>query len=210
MSESITPLVMGTIVFVASLVSLRLGLSVAIIEIVLGAIGGALGLHAQDWMVYLASFGGITLTFLAGTEIDTALMKEKFKESFLIGFLSFLAPFAAVAAYTYFIAGWSVQASLLAGIALSTTSLAVVYSVLVETGLAKTHVGKLLMSSTFITDMGTALALSVLFVRPTWYTLVFIVVSIVVIVFATRFSHIVFDNPRLKNKVIEPEIKYVV
>ncbi|MBI2852767.1 MAG: cation:proton antiporter [Chloroflexi bacterium] len=209
MSDSIIPLVMGTIVLLASLISLKLGLSVAIIEILLGAAGGSLGLHAQDWMIYLASFGGITLTFLAGTEIDTRLMREKFKESFLIGFFSFLAPFVVVAAYTYFIDHWSLPASLLAGTALSTTSLAVVYSVLVETGLAKTQVGKLLMSSTFITDMGTALALSILFVKPTLYTLIFIFVSIAAVVFATKFSHLVFDNPHLKNKVVEPEIKYV-
>jgi Kef-type K+ transport system membrane component KefB len=209
MSENIIPLAMGVIVLLASLISLKLGLSVAIIEIILGAIGGSLGLHTQDWMTYLAGFGGITLTFLAGTEIDTKLMKEKFKESFLIGFFSFLAPFVVVSTYTYLVAHWSLQASLLAGTALSTTSLAVVYSVLVETGLAKTQIGKLLMSSTFITDMGTALALSILFMKPTIYTLVFIVVSIVVIVLATKFSHLVFDNPRLKNKVVEPEIKYL-
>ena len=209
MSDSIIPLVMGVIVLVASLISLKLGLSVAIIEILLGAVGGSFGLHMQDWMTYLASFGGITLTFLAGTEIDTKLMKEKFKESFLIGFFSFLAPFVVVAGYAYFVAHWSLQASLLAGTALSTTSLAVVYSVLVETGLAKTQVGKLLMSSTFITDMGTALALSIIFIKPTLYTLVFVAVSIVVIIFATKFSHLIFDNPRLKNKVVEPEIKYV-
>lgn len=209
MNESLIPLVAGIIVFLSSLISLKLGLSVAIIEIALGAIGGYLGLHVQDWMTYLAGFGGITLTFLAGTEIDAGLMKEKFKESFLIGFFSFLAPFLAVAAYTYFLAHWSLQASLLAGTALSTTSLAVVYSVLVETGLAKTRVGKLLMASTFVTDMGTALALSILFVKPTLYTLLFVAASIVVIIFATKFSHLVFHNPRLKNKVIEPEIKYL-
>ncbi len=209
MSDGIIPLVMGIIVLVASLISLKLGLSVAIIEILLGAVGGSLGLHVQDWMTYLAGFGGITLTFLAGTEIDTQLMREKFKESFLIGLFSFLVPFVVVIAYTYFFVHWSLQASLLAGTALSTTSLAVVYSVLVETGLAKTQVGKLLMSSTFITDMGTALALSIIFVRPTLYTVVFIVVSIVVIVLATKFSHLIFDNPLLKNKVVEPEMKYV-
>jgi Kef-type K+ transport system membrane component KefB len=209
MSDNIIPLAMGIIVLLASLISLKLGLSVAIIEILLGAVGGSIGLHTQDWMTYLAGFGGITLTFLAGTEIDTRLMKEKFKESFLIGFFSFLAPFAVVAAYTYFIAHWSLQASLLAGTALSTTSLAVVYSVLVETGLSKTQIGKLLMAATFITDMGTALALSILFMKPTIYTLVFIVVSIIVIFLATKFSHLVFDNPKLKNKVVEPEIKYL-
>ncbi|MCK7508306.1 MAG: cation:proton antiporter [Desulfobacterales bacterium] len=70
-----------------------LGLSVAIIEITLGTIAGNLGLKTEEWMLYIAQFGGIILTYLAGTEIDTKLFKEKFKESFLIGFFSFLAPF---------------------------------------------------------------------------------------------------------------------
>ena len=200
---------MGIIVLVASLVSLKLGISVAIIEILLGAIGGQFGLQTQDWVTYLAGFGGILLTFLAGTEIDTDLMKENFKGSFLIGFSSFLLPFLGVAAYTYFVAHWTVQAALLAGTALSTTSLAVVYSVLVESGLNKTQVGKTIMSCTFITDISTALALSILFIKPNLYTLVFIVASIVLIYFATKFSHLVFDHPALKNKVVEPEIKYL-
>ena len=202
-------LVAGILVFISSLISLRVGLSVAIIEILLGAIAGNLGVQPDDWMLYLASFGGILLTFLAGTEIDTKLMKERFKESFLIGTFSFLLPFIVVFLYTYYISGWSLPASLIAGTALSTTSLAVVYSVLVETDLSKTKIGKLIMASTFITDMGTAIALSILFIKPTLYTGVFISVSLGVIYFAEKFSHYVFDNPKLKNKVIEPEIKYI-
>lgn len=206
---NIIPLFVGTIIFLASLISLYTGFSVAIIEILLGAVAGNLGLRAEDWMIHVAGLGGIILTFLSGTEIDIPLMKEKFKESFLIGFFSFLAPFTGVTLYTYYVSHWSLQASLIAGTALSTTSLAVVYSVLVETGLSRTHIGKLLMASTFITDMGTALVLSILFVKPTFYTVIFIIISIVVIFGATKFSHYVFHNPKLKNKVIEPEIKYL-
>lgn len=84
-----------------------------------------------------------------------------------------------------------------------------VYSVLVETNLSKTEIGKLLMASTFITDMVTAIALSILFITPNIYTILFRGISLIVIVFAVKFSHIVFDNPRLKNKVVEPEIKYL-
>jgi Kef-type K+ transport system membrane component KefB len=209
MKADVIPLIVGAIVFLSSLISLKLGLSVAIVEIVLGAAAGNLGLKPEEWMTYMAGFGGIILTFLAGTEIDTRLMKEKFKASFLIGMLSFLLPFAAVFLYTYFAAGWTYKASLIAGTALSTTSLAVVYSVLVETGLSSTAVGKLLMASTFITDMGTALALSVLFIKPTLYTLIFLSVSLNIIYLADKLSRHVFINPLLKNKVIEPEIKYI-
>lgn len=209
MTADIIPLIAGLIILGASLISLRLGLSVAIIEILLGAAAGNLGFKTEPWMLYLASFGGITLTFLAGTEIDTELMKEKLSPSLLIGLSSFILPFIGVALYTYYVAGWTLQAALIAGTALSTTSLAVVYSVLVETGLSQTEVGKLLMSSTFVTDMGTALALSILFVKPTLYTAIFILVSIVAIYLAAKFSHLVFDNPKYKDKVVEPEIKYI-
>ncbi|MCL5959768.1 MAG: cation:proton antiporter [Chloroflexi bacterium] len=209
MNPDITPLVVGFLVLLASLISLRVGLSVAIVEIAVGAVAGNLGVKPEDWMLYLAGFGGVLLTFLAGTEIDTVLMKEKLKESLLIGSLSFLLPFVAVFLFTYYVVAWDYSAALIAGTALSTTSLAVVYSVLVETNLSQTQIGKITMAATFVTDMGTALALSVLFIRPTLYTAIFVVVSVAVIVVATKFSHFVFDNPVLRNKVIEPEIKYI-
>jgi len=202
-------MIIGVMIFLASLISLKLGLSVAIVEIVLGAIAGNLGLQPESWMTYVASLGGIVLTFLAGTEIDRKLFKARFKESFLIGFFSFLVPFIGAGLYAFFIAGWSYNASIIAGLALSTTSLAVIYSVLVETGLNKEEIGKFLMAATFVTDMGTVLALSIIFMKPTLYTLIFIVVSILVVWLATKFSHMIFHHPRLKNKVIEPEIKYL-
>jgi Kef-type K+ transport system membrane component KefB len=209
MQPDFVPLAVGLLVLVSSLISLRLGLSVAIIEIILGALAGNFGMETEEWMVYLAGFGGVLLTFLAGTEIDTRILKERFSASFGIGVLSFFLPFSGVFLACYYVIGWSYGASLIAGIALSTTSLAVVYSVLLETGLSGTEIGKLLMAATFVTDMGTALALSILFVKPTLYTLVFVLVSIGVIYVAVRYSHIVFGHPRLKDKVIEPEIKYV-
>jgi Kef-type K+ transport system membrane component KefB len=197
-------------IFIASLISLRVGLAVAIVELIVGAIFGNLGfLHATDWMTMIASFGGILLTFMAGTEIDTRVMREKYKESFLIGFFSFLVPFVGASLYTYFIAGWNLQAALIAGIALSTTSLAVVYSVLLETDIPDVNLIKIVLAATFITDMLTVIVLSILFIKPDWYTLLFIIVSIVVIILASKYSKNIFNHEKLKNKVIEPEIKYI-
>lgn len=209
MNGDLVPLIMGGLVLLCSLISLRLGISVAIIEILLGTVAGNLGLQTEAWMIYIAKFGGIVLTYLAGTEIDTRLMKEKFKESFLIGSLSFLAPFIGTFLYCYLVAEWSYHAALIAGTALSTTSLAVVYSVLVESGLNKTEIGKLLMASTFVTDMGTALALILLFAKFTIYTLIFYGVCFAVIYFVDQFSVYILLNRKYINKVIEPEIKYI-
>lgn len=83
-------LILVIVILLSSLISLRLGLAVAIIELIIAAIFGNLGiLHVTDWMTIIATFGGILLTFMAGTEIDTHVMREKYKESFLIGFFSF-------------------------------------------------------------------------------------------------------------------------
>ncbi|MFZ3072357.1 MAG: cation:proton antiporter [Thermodesulfobacteriota bacterium] len=209
MQPDIIPLIAGLIILASSLISLKLGLSVAIIEILIGSIAGNLGVRAEEWMLYFAGFGGIVLTFLAGAEVDAKLFREKFKESFLIGFFSFLAPFVCAFLFAYFIAGWSLPASLIAGVALSETSIAVVYSVLQETNLSGNPAGNILMAATFVTNTLTALALSIIFIKPTLYTAIFIAVSVGVVFLATAFSHYVFENPRLKNKVVEPEIKYV-
>lgn len=160
-------------------------------------------------MIYIASFGGILLTFLAGVEIDVDLMKDNFKESFTIGFLSFLIPFVIVFLVTYYIIGWELNPALLTSTALSETSIAVVYSVLTQKGLFKYKIRKLIMVATFITDICTAIALSVLFTKFDIYTLLFYVVSLAVLVMAYYKSDLFFENPLFKNKIGELEIKYV-
>ena len=165
----------------ASLVSIRLGVSVAIVEILVGVVAGNyLGVSAggETWLPFLAGIGSVVLTFLAGAEIDPVAMRKTWKASASIGLVSFLAPFLAAWAFTAVVLGWSWDASLLAGVALSTTSVAVVYVVLIETGASKTPTGKLILSACFITDLGTALALSLLFVRPNEY--IFLLLAAVV------------------------------
>src|SRR3990170_2654569 len=171
--------ILGLLILVASMVSVELAISVAIIEIALGVVAGNfLGVTSTPWIDFIAAVASIVLTFLAGAEVDAKVLRERAKESVLIGVLSFLLPFLGVGLFAYYVAGWDLRQSQIAGIALSTTSLAVVYAVLVETGLAKTEIGKVIMAATFITDLGTALALSLLFIRPSPFLLLFVAVSI--------------------------------
>ena len=194
------------LIFLASVISVEAAFSAAIIEIAAGVLAGNfLGLHPAPWMDFLAAFGGILLTFLAGAEVDPAILKDKLKESLLIGGFSFVVPYLAAIAYCYWVAGWTLQASLIAGCALSTTSLAVVYAVLVETGLTDSAIGKIIMASTFVTDMGTALALSLTFAEGSLRTLWFLVGSAAIIAVAPRYLPRIFE--RYGARVIEPEIK---
>jgi Kef-type K+ transport system membrane component KefB len=208
LDPNLIALIILTAIFIASLISVRFAISVAIIEIAMGAIvGNIFQIQPPDWMIFLATFGSILLTFLAGAEVDPKVMKEKFKESMLIGVFSFAVPFVATLLYCHYVAKWDWKAAEIAGCALSTTSLAVIYAVLVETGLTKTKLGKIIMASCFITDIGTAAALSILFSDYNWKSFIFIAVSVVLILIAPKLFPKIFK--RYEERVIEPDIKFI-
>jgi Kef-type K+ transport system membrane component KefB len=196
-------------VLLASMVSVEVGISVALIELALGVgLGNTFSLDPNaGWLVFIASFASVVLTFLAGAEVDPDDFRERFGASMAIGVVSFLGPFVAATLIALGPLGWTTKASLIAGTALSTTSLAVVYAVLVETGLNTVRVGKLIMSACFVTDMCTVIALSVIFIKPTVWFPVFLVVSVALIVLLPKLSPWFFG--RYGDRVIEPEIKLV-
>jgi Kef-type K+ transport system membrane component KefB len=199
---------LGAIVLVASVVSVELGLTVALVELTLGVVAGnVFGIHSQSWLDFVASFASVVLTFLAGMEVDPGYMRRRLEASVGIGFASFAGPFVVASLVAYFLLDWTARASLIAGTALSTTSLAVVYAVLVERGLTDTAIGKLLMSATFVTDLCTAVALSAIFVKPNLWFPLFLVVSVALVLALPRLAPWFFG--RYGDRVIEPEIKLV-
>lgn len=200
--------VLAAVVLIASVVSVELGVTVALVELTLGvAAGNLFHLQTQEWLDFIAKFGSIVLTFLAGMEVDPAYMRRRLGASLGIGVVSFIGPFIVASAIAYLVLDWSTRASLIAGTALSTTSLAVVYAVLVERGLTDTSIGKLLMSATFVTDLCTALALSAIFIKPNLWFPVFLAGSVLLIVVLPRVAPWFFG--RYGDRVIEPEIKLV-
>ncbi len=196
-------------ILLGSMVSVEVGVSVALIELALGiALGNTFHLNADaSWLVFIASFASVVLTFLAGAEVDPDYFRERFRAAVTIGVVSFAGPFVVATLIALGPLGWTTKASLIAGTALSTTSLAVVYAVLVETGLNTVRVGKLIMSACFVTDMCTVIALSVIFIKPTAWFPVFLAVSVAVIVALPKLSPWFFA--RYGDRVIEPEIKIV-
>jgi Kef-type K+ transport system membrane component KefB len=204
---AVAALLAGTIL-VASMISVEVGLSVALIELLAGVlVGNAFHVDVPGWLAFIGSFAGIVLTFLAGAEVDVPQLRREWKSSFSIGLISFFAPFAVVGLLCYYALDWSRRQSEIGGLALSTTSLAVVYAVLVETGLNRELVGKRLMSATFVTDIATVLGLTVLFIKPTVWIAPFAVVSVALIVALPKLSPWFFS--RYGDRVIEPEIKLV-
>jgi Kef-type K+ transport system membrane component KefB len=200
--------VLAGVILVASIVSVELGVTVALLELALGVVvGNVFHLHSQEWLDFIASFASIVLTFLAGMEVDPDYMRDRARATVGIGVVSFAGPFVISALAAYFLLDWTGRASLIAGTALSTTSLAVVYAVLVERGLTDTGIGKFLMSATFVTDLCTALALSAIFIKPNIWFPAFLVVSLALILLLPRLAPWFFG--RYGDRVIEPEIKLV-
>jgi Kef-type K+ transport system membrane component KefB len=163
----------------AALASIWLRIATSLSEILVGTLAGAvLGVAAlgvdQNWVKFLAGAGAILLTFLAGAEIDPDAFRRQWKEASAVGLVSFFAPFLGCAAGAYWLLGWNEQASLLAGIAMSTTSVAVVYAVMLELGFNRTDYGKMVLAACFITDLGTVVGLGLIFAPFTLKTLAFV------------------------------------
>lgn len=168
---------------VSAIVAYHLRISIALVEICVGIVASAVASRMgmiellgpnQDWIRFLASSGAVLLTFLAGAELDPEVIRTKWREVSVIGLVGFLAPFLGCAAVAHYLLHWSARASLLCGVALSTTSMAVVYAVMLETGLNKTEFGKGILGACFVNDLGTVIALGLLFAPFTYKTLVFV------------------------------------
>ena len=208
MSDIAVAAVLAATILLASTISVEVGLSVALIELVAGVVvGNVFHLDVPGWLAFLGTFAGMVLTFQAGAEVDVPQFRREWRASLSIGLVSFFAPFVVVGLLCYYALGWDHRQAEIGGLALSTTSLAVVYAVLVETGLNRELVGKRLMSATFVTDIATVAGLTVLFVKPTLWVIPFALVSVALIVGLPKASPWFFS--RYGNRVIEPEIKLV-
>ena len=206
--------------FLAALLSTilanQLKISMALMEIMVGAIIGYLAFKLNltekltlnaDWIKFIAGVAAIMLTFLAGAELNPDSLKSKFKEITIIGLVGFFAPFIGASFVAYYLLHWGLQASLLTGIALSTTSMAVVYSVMIEYGLNKTGFGKSLLGACFVNDLGTVIGLGLIFAPFTYKTLVFMTITVALICVLhgiTNFliKHFAFKTAAIRTKWI--------
>src|ERR1035441_3529395 len=207
----------------ATLLAIWFKISTALSEIVVGTVAqlvigvfltglfgfaqGGLAGNTQ-WITFLAGTGAIVLTFLAGAELDPVIFKTKWQEASVIGLAGFFGPFLGCTAIAHYVLHWAIMPSWLCGVALSTTSVAVVYAVMLELGFNVTEYGKAILAACFINDLGTVIALGLIFSPFTIKTLIFVVVSIVV------FAVLPFLTPwffrKYGGRVSELEAKYIL
>jgi Kef-type K+ transport system membrane component KefB len=193
---------------IASIVSIRVAVSVALVEIMVGALAGnTIGLPLTEWVNFLAGFGAILLTFLAGTEIDPGVVRRHYRSALSIGVVGFFAPYLGVLAYAHYAIHWPWNQAQIAGISLSTTSVAVVYAVMVETGFNRSEMGKIILAACFVNDLGTVLALGVVFAHYDMRLAFFGAATAAVLFLLPRFAPWFFAQ--VGHRVSEPETKFV-
>jgi Kef-type K+ transport system membrane component KefB len=202
---------------VATLLAIWFKISTALTEIVVGTVAqlifgafivqGGLGAKSE-WISFLAGTGAIVLTFLAGAELDPTIFRTKWKESTVIGMVGFIGPFLGCTAVAHYVLHWTTRSSWLAGVALSTTSVAVVYAVMLELGFNVTDFGKAILAACFVNDLGTVIALGLIFSPFTIKTLIFVGASVAV------FAVLPFLTPWFfrfyGGRVSELEAKYLL
>jgi Kef-type K+ transport system membrane component KefB len=192
----------------AAIGSMWITISAALFEIVIGAFAGnTVGLPLTPWIDYIASFGAIVLTFLAGTDIDPHVVKRNFWSSTTIGLMGFFAPYLGCLLLARYGLGWPWPQAQIGGIALSTTSVAVVYAVMVETGYNRTELGKIILAACFINDIGTVLALGLLFANYNAYLVLFALATVLAVAVLPRIVPPLFK--RMGKRASEPEIKFL-
>ncbi|MDX6389502.1 MAG: hypothetical protein QOJ73_565 [Streptosporangiaceae bacterium] len=197
----------------ASVVSIQVAVPAALVEIVVGALAGNIPgiqqhISQPEFVIFLAGIGSLILTFLAGAEIDPVSLRGHWKASLSIGVVSFALPFLAAFGFCALVLGWPLHAAEIGGVALSTTSVAVVYAVMVETGLNRHDLGKLILAACFVTDLGTVLALGGLFATYGWLLIVFVAVTAVTLLLLPRLTRLAIS--RFGHRVSEPEIKLLL
>lgn len=213
---SIAALWMG-LALTSTFISIKWGIATALSEILIGVLAQymitayfnefSLG-ASESWIAFLAGTGAIVLTFLAGAELDPTVFRKRWKEVTLIGSIGFFAPFLGCTAVAYYLLEWNLMASWLCGVALSTTSVAVVYAVMLELGLNRTDYGKVVLGACFINDLGTVIALGLIFSPFTIKTLIFIGVSFLVFIFLPKITQYIFKN--FEDFPAEIETKYIL
>jgi glutathione-regulated potassium-efflux system ancillary protein KefC len=191
---------------ISAVLAYHLRISIALVEICVSVIVAAFATRLgkfdvlgsnSEWFRFLAGAGAVLLTFLAGAELEPEVIQKKLKEVTIVGLFGFFAPFLGCAAVARYLLGWDSHASLLCGVALSTTSMAVVYAVMLETGFNKTDFGKGILGACFINDLGTVIALGLLFAPFTYRTILFIGATTLVLAllpFTSRWLTRIYAN----------------
>jgi len=200
----------GILIVLAGIIALEMRIPVAIMEIILGVLAfNILGLTTDLWIEFMANLGVLGIMFFAGLEIDPNVLKRDFLKSSSTGALIYLCRLAIVFVVAFLFFGYNLYTSLLIGISLSTTSLALVYPIVKERGSIKTDYGQAILSVAMVIDILSTISL-IIFVQPEHeaFLAIYIVISFLIFLFAPKVTKKIFA--RYGGNIAEIEVRFIL
>lgn len=195
--------VVGGVLISSAMLAEATGVVAAVYEILLGFLVGLAGASEFRIIDVVALIGGSLLMFAAGLEVDTRIIRRYLWRSLAVGLASFLAPMAS----TYLVLtllGHPPRDSALAAIGVSTTSVAVVYSITRRHGILGSWRGQVLLASAMAADVISIIAFTVIVLEPSPLLGVYLIALLTVPPLASR----VLD--RLPSTAYEAEVRVII
>ena len=196
-------------IVISAIIGSRFRISSAIFEVLSGIIlANIFGVKLESWLDFLGTYGGLVLTFLAGTEVEFLLLRKKAKASLTIGTLAFLAPLTAEFLFLSFATNWTLQAKISVGLALTTTSVAVVYAILTEYEIMKLPASRIIIAVTFVNDILTLIGINLISPSFSIYILAtfFTILGSLIFLIPILLRYIV---ERYGRRAVEMELRFI-
>jgi glutathione-regulated potassium-efflux system ancillary protein KefC len=196
-------------VVIAGIVCIKAKISSSIFGVGVGLfLVNVLGICAAPWPGFLGTFGGLVLTFLAGAEVEFTLLGRQAKQSFRIGTMAFVVPLIGVVGALSLFTDWSWQTKIAVALALATTSVAVVYTVLSKYELIKTPAAKTIIAVMFVNVILTLIGINFIQTPFDFVTVAFVVTLIALVPTVPKLLGKVVKN--YGKRAVEIELKFVL
>ena len=196
------------IVFIVGILSLKIKVTPIFLEVIAGLIVGNFFLFEPNQTLnILSGMGILVLMYMAGLEIDFDFLKKKIKPSLYIGGLNFFIPFFGISFFCYYIYNMLFIQAILIALALSTTSIAIVFPILASKG-KLTQDMKLILSSVMIVDIICMIFLGFFSSAFSYLTLIFIVFMALLTYFFPYLGRKIFKKKG--EKTIAIELRFVL
>ena len=190
------------------IVCIEFSLPIALGEFLAGMIGSFFISPADvPWISFISDLGLLSIMFIAGFEVDAKILRLHLTRNCLVGATSFGVPFALLI-ITGLIAQFPLRETVIMTLALSTTSLAIVFTVIRETNLIASVEGQILLGAAMVVDLISMILLGIIFVEYSLTNLIAFIGLVAVILLAKKVLIPTFE--RYKGNRVEIELKIIL
>ena len=208
MVEPVRNVIVSLLIVSVGVFCLEFAFPIALGEFLAGIVGGFF-IDADDlpWLPFISHLGLLSIMFVAGFEVDVRILRLNFYKNFIVGILAFASPFALV-----FVVGSFARLPLfevvILSLSLSTTSLAIVFTIIKNSNLSQQPEGQILLGSAMVVDLLSVIVLGILFIDYSLSNLIAMLILLIVVLTAKRILLSVFS--RYKGNRVEIELKTIL